>query len=410
MVNGLATYAYLVVARRALGDEVYGGLAVLWGLVYILGPGLFQPLEQEIARATANRASRGDGSAPVLKEAARIGTVQLSIVVVGLLVAWPLGLDGLLGGKIELLIGLLLALGAFMGAECVRGVLSGRHEFNRYSAYFAGEGLSRLAIAAVLAVIGVEAVGPYAAALAVAFAVATLIGMGTLRPFVRPGPPAPLRELTPALGWLLAASLSEAFLLNVGPVALEIVGDDLGPVAPGVFHNGLIISRVPLFFFQAVKAALLPNLARLAGDHDLSGFRHLQLRLVGAVLASAAFAVGVMALVGPWLVETLFGDELGARDMALLSASGGGLMVLLSLSLGLVALDHTRLAVVGFATGVVVFPIALTFADEPFLQVETALVSAVLAGALVTGILLRYEYAVHAREGRLPTSPLGQSG
>ena len=117
-----------------------------------------------------------------------------------------------------------------------------------------------------------------------------------------------------------------------------------------------------------------------------------------------------MALVGPWLVETLFGDELGARDMALLSVSGGGLMVLLSLSLGLVALDHTRLAVVGFATGVVVFPIALTFADEPFLQVETALVSAVLAGALVTGILLRYEYAVHAREGRLPTSPLGQSG
>jgi O-antigen/teichoic acid export membrane protein len=238
--------------------------------------------------------------------------------------------------------------------------------------------------------------------MAVAFAVATLVGIGTLRPFVKPGPPAPLAELTPALGWLLATSLSEAFLLNVGPVALEIVGKDLGEEAPGVFLNGLIISRVPLFFFQAVKAALLPNLARLAGEHDLNGFRELQLRLVSAVVGVAAFSVMVMALVGPWLVESLFGDPIGSRDMALLSASGGGLMILLSLSLGLVALDHARLAVIGFAVGVAVFPIALGFANEPFLQVESALVAAVSVGALVTGALLRFEYSVHARDGRLP--------
>lgn len=402
MVNGIATYAFLVVARRALGDEAYGGLAVLWGLIYILGPGLFQPLEQEIARATADRAGRDEGSAPVLRQAARIGTVQLGVVIVGILLSWNIGLDDLLDGRVDLLAALLLALSAFMAAECVRGILSGRHEFNRYGAYFAAEGLGRLTLAAILAIVGVEVVGAYAVSVGLAFVIATFVAVGRLRPFAKPGPPARVAELTPSLGWLLVASLGEAFMLNVGPVALDIVGDGLGDEAPGIFLNGLIISRVPLFFFQAVKASLLPNLAIQAARNDLTGFRQTQLRLVAAVIAVAGVSVAAMAAVGPWLVESLFGDPIGARDMALLSASGGGLMVMLSLSLGLVALDHTRLAVVGYIVGVAAFPIALGFADDPFLRVESALVAAVTAGSLVTAVLLKHEYSVHAQAGRLP--------
>ena len=45
-------------------------------------------------------------------------------------------------------------------------------------------------------------------------------------------------------------------------------------------------------------------------------------------------------------------------------------MLMLSLSLGLVALNHTRLAIVGFLVAIVVFSIALQFPNEPFLQVE----------------------------------------
>ena len=416
VINGIATYAFLVVARRALGDEAYGGLAVLWGLVYILGPGLFQPLEQEIARVTANRASRHQGSAPVLRQASRIGLVQLLIVEAAVIVAWPLGLDGLLDHNVSLLAALMFALASFMGAECVRGVLSGRHEFNRYRTYFAAEGSARFLVASALAIIGIQAVGAYATAIAVAFAVATIVAVASLRPFVKPGPPAPLGDLTPALGWLLIVSLSEAFLLNVGPVALEVVGDDLGEEVPGVFLNGLIVSRVPLFFFQAVRAALLPNLAGLAGSDDLDGFRDLQLRLVAAVVSVAAVWIVVMAFIGPWLVEFLFGDQISSRDMALLAASGAGLMILLSLSLGLVAFDHARLAMVGFVVGVATF-LALAVANElilgvePFLLVESALVAAVSVGAIVTAGLLRYAYARHARAGRLsepdpgPTSP-----
>lgn len=411
LINGVATYGFLIIARRSLGDEAYGGLAVLWGLVYILGPGLFQPLEQEIARVTADRASRGLGSAPVLRTASRIGAVELLVVVIAVVSAWPLGLDGLLDHRVDLLISLILALMAFAVAELVRGVLAGRHRFADYGLYFGVEGGTRIVLATLLAVLTVDVVGAYAMTLAAAFAFAAVAGLGRDRPFVRPGPEARTRDLTPALGFLLAASLCEAFILNVGPVALEVVsGDHIGEDAPGVFLNGLIIARVPLFFFQAVKASLLPNLATLAGREDLHAFRDMQLRLSGAVLGSAGVATVTGALVGPWIVETVFGDELGRVDMALLAASGGGLMVLLSLALGLVALGHARLAVVGWFVGVAVFPMVIPLADDPFLKVEGALVASVVAGSLATAVLLGLEYRAHIASGRLTSATTGPTG
>ena len=399
VVNGLTTYGYLVVARRALGDDGYGGLAVLWALVNIGGFGLFQPLEQEVARATADRASRGVGSAPVLRRAGVLGTAEFVVVAAGVLVAWPLGLDGLLDHRPELLVALVLALAAFACTQLVRGILGGRHLFNRYAWYFVVEGTTRMVLAVALAVAGVAAVGAYGLAIGFALVVAAAATAGPRRPFVHPGPPASYRELTPALGFLLVASIGEAFILNVGPVAVDIVaGDELGADAPGVFLNGMLIARVPLFFFQAVKASLLPSLATLAGQGDLVGFRNMQLKIVAAVSALVVATTAVAAAVGAPIVRFVFGDELGRGDMTLLAASGGGLMLMLSLTLGLVALGHTRLAVAGWVAGIAAFAVVVGFDLEPFLRVELALVAAVLAGSLVAGVLLRLEYAAHARE------------
>ncbi len=385
-------------AQRALGDDGYGSLAVLWALVNIGGFGLFQPLEQEVARATAERASRGVGSGPVLRRAAVLGAAQFALVTAGLAVAWPLGLDALLDGRAELLAALLAALGAFAGAQLVRGILGGRHLFDRYAWYFVVEGGARMAVAMALAVVGVAAVGAYGLAIAVALVAATLAAAGRDRSFVQPGPPASYRELTPALGFLLVAAVGEAFILNVGPVALDVVaGDELGADAAGVFLNGMLIARIPLFFFQAVKASLLPTLATLAGRGDLVGFRNMQLKITAAVAAAALATTAVSAVVGPAVVRAVFGDELGRSDMALLAASGGGLMLMLSLALGLVALDHTRLAVVGWVAGIAAFAVVVGFDFEPFLRVELALLAAVAAGSVVAGGLLRHQYAAHAR-------------
>ena len=47
----------LVLSARALGHEAYAPLSVLWALVFLVGPGFFLPIEQEIGRALAARRS-----------------------------------------------------------------------------------------------------------------------------------------------------------------------------------------------------------------------------------------------------------------------------------------------------------------------------------------------------------------
>lgn len=154
-----------------------------------------------------------------------------------------------------------------------------------------------------------------------------------------------------------------------------------------------------------MKASLLPALTKSAADGDLNGFREVQLRLVGAVLVVAGCSTVAIAFMGPWLVEFLFSEHtLGHRDLALLSASGGGLMVLLSLSLGLVALNHTRLAIVGFVAAVITFPIALQFANAPFLQVEIGMLAAVVVGVSTHAALLRFEFGRHRVAGRMSSA------
>ncbi len=394
----------MILARRAVGDDAYGGLAVLWGLVYILGPGLFQPLEQEVARATARHQSQGTGAAAVLQKAGVVGGFGLVVAAVGAIVAWPLGLNDLLDNRVELLIVLIAALASFAMAELVRGVLSGRHIFERYGLYFAAEGGTRLVIAGTLAAVGVATVGAYAVAIAAAFAVAALLGIREIELFGDPGPVVHYRDVTGALGWLLIASLGEAFILNVGPVAVDIVGKDkLGADAPGVFLNGMIIARVPLFFFQAVKASLLPGLSSLAGKGDMVGFRRMQVRLLAGVAAVAAISVVTIALVGPWIVKVVFGDEIGRLDMILLAAGSGVLMFMLSSALGLVALGHTRLAVAGWVAALIAFSVAIQFGNDPFLRVEMALLAGVAFGAATVAALLGFTYAADSK-ARLTTA------
>ncbi|MCH2622311.1 MAG: hypothetical protein MKZ66_03595, partial [Acidimicrobiales bacterium] len=81
LVNGLASYVFLTIAARNLGPEAYTPVGLLWALSFLLGPGFFQPLEQETARIIASRSGRG--VAPVVNSAAIIGgLVALGLAMV----------------------------------------------------------------------------------------------------------------------------------------------------------------------------------------------------------------------------------------------------------------------------------------------------------------------------------------
>ena len=78
--------------------------------------------------------------------------------------------------------------------------------------------------------------------------------------------------MTPNLGWLLLGSVMAA-LLNAGPLATPIVADPQRGCRVTRFGYGVILARVPLFMFQAVQAALLPRLSRLAARGNMVEFR-----------------------------------------------------------------------------------------------------------------------------------------
>ena len=390
LINGFATFGFLTIAKRTLGDENYSALAVLWALVFILGPGFFQPLEQELSRATANRASRGEGSGPVLKKTAMIGGGLLLLVTAGLLIAWPLGLDARLDGKPLLLVSLMLTMAAFSISQLLRGLLAGQHRYREYGIFFGVEGITRFSAALVLAWLAVDQVGIFGLLVGGALFVAFFVVVQGSGPLYRSGPDSAWNEITSSLGFLLCAALFEAFLLNIGPVAVDALADVGQEEEAGRFLNGLLTARVPLFFFQAVKAALLPNLADAIGRQDFAKFRSVLVRLLLAVVAIAGAGVAFALLLGPFVVDLLFGDEMSRTDMAMLAFSSGLFMAALSLAIALIALDHQGYAVIGWLVGVVVFFPSLTLSDDLFLRVELALILSVSATTLFMAGLCRY--------------------
>ena len=80
LINGVSAYIFISVASRDLGAEMYTPLGMLWALSFLLGPGIFQPLEQQTARSIASRSGRE--IVPVVKAAAVIGG-SVTLLLVG---------------------------------------------------------------------------------------------------------------------------------------------------------------------------------------------------------------------------------------------------------------------------------------------------------------------------------------
>ena len=408
VVNGLAAYTFITLASRDLGAEVYTPVGLLWALSFLLGPGFFQPLEQETARFIAGRPA--DGLRAVVRPAAILGgSLALGLVVVAV-VAAPWIVDSLFAGHDVLLVGLLLVLVGLGTGHLVRGVLAGLGRFGGYSRYFIGDGLGRLLLVGVGSLVLTNEVAVYG----LAVGGAPFLGVAAALTGRRsaPGRPEPIRgtvalgtvstgtvalgrrgelgALAPAMGFLLVASVSTAIVLNVSPLAVELLAGPSEREEAGRFLNALLVARVPLFFFQAVQASLLPKLSSLAADGHLEEFRRVLGRLLALVGALGAAAVVACALVGHLVVEMAFGAEFAVlrRDMVLLAASSAVLMIVLSLAQALIAQRCQGRMALAWLAGLCAFPLVLAFGGDLFIRVELALLATVVTAMLVMAVLL----------------------
>ena len=382
-------FVFLGLAGRTLGTDAYAPLAVFWSLIYLLGPGFFLPLEQEVSRSLANRWARGLGVGTLVRQAGQLGAGLTIVMVAITAVCAPLLLDHLFDDQVLIVLALIFAIVGYAAVHLARGTLAGLGRFKGYSKYYLYENTVRVLACLALIAVGSDTAGPYAVAASLAPWLALLLALRNEKDLGSDGPPADWGELEAALGSLLAASVLTAFLLNAGVVAIELLGDDSKEAS--IFLAGLFVSRVPVFLFQAVQAALLPKLSALAGAGRFHEFRDRLRRLLGAVVGIGALGVVGAAIAGPIVIDIVFGDAyaLDRIDLVLMAASSAAFMLAVAVGQALIALEGQSRVAFGWLMGVLAFFAVVALGDDLFLRVEAGLTAGSAVAALVIGFLAR---------------------
>jgi O-antigen/teichoic acid export membrane protein len=392
LVAGVASYAFFIVGKGALGEEAFEPVASLWFMTFALAPGFFLPLEQEVGRALAHRRALAQGGQPVVRRVVVLGAILATIVSVGIIAVGPFLTSELFDGNWVMTLALVCAFLAYAPAHLSRGICSGTGRFTSYAIIMGADGFTRIAGCALLAIVGSTMVGAYG--FVVAFAPLTgvlyIASRNQLR--TQPGPEATWGEVTPNLGWLLIGSVLAAALVNAGPLATALLASDSEAAYVTRFANAVLLARVPLFLFQAVQAAMLPRLARLAARGDLTEFRNGFGQLMKLVLAvGAAGTLGAFTL-GPFVYEIAFDAEIGARTLGVLALGSACYMVALATAQAVIALQGHAIVALGWFIGMVAFIVTTLFAsDDLFRRVEFGLFAG-SAAAMMTFVLgLRHQ-------------------
>ena len=375
-INGISTYVFFKIGQQALGQDGFKPIVTMWFIAFALVPGFFLPLEQETSRALAHRRALGQGGLPVIKRIIPLAAIILAGLLVALALAARSATNNLFESNSAVTLALLFMLLTYAPMHIARGLSSGQGKFSNYALIIGLDGTIRVGVCAALWLSGVDSTGIYAVAVGLSPIVGVIIiaVRGDLR--LTDGPPASWSEITPNLGWLLLGSLFAAALVNAGPITVDILGSDEPAAVVTRFGNAVIFARVPLFLFQAVQAALLPKLARLAAQRDMvefrTGLRRLILLVVGVGVVGT---IGAFAI-GPWVLELVYEGGIDRRTMSLLAAASAIYMLALALAQAVIALHgHAAVAygwIIGFATFVLV---AWLSSDDLYLRVELALVA-----------------------------------
>ena len=400
LIAGVATYLFFKVGTHAVGDnpaerkENFKPLSSLWFATFALAPGFFLPLEQELGRALGHRRAIGEGGRPVAEKVAKLGLVLGGVVAIAIIAASPLIASAYFDDNWVMVAALVVAFVAYAPAHLARGICSGSGRFRPYAIVMGSDGVVRIVCCVLLWIIGIEAIGPYAFLIALS----PLVGLSYVYSrghlATSPGPEAPWSEVTPNLGWLLLGSTFAAGLLNAGPVLANLLADDTKPARAEVteFGYGVLLARVPLFMFQAVQAALLPRLSRLAAAGDYAEFRNGLKRLLVLVVGVALVgSLGALAI-GPFVLEKVYDAELDGATLAILAAGSGCYMMSLALAQAVIALKGHELVALGWVCGAVFLALGTWLSsDDVFRRVELGVLISSIAAMTFFALALRHK-------------------
>ncbi|MEV4556566.1 hypothetical protein AB0K51_06160 [Kitasatospora sp. NPDC049285] len=381
VVLGAASYVHLGVAGHSLSTDAMANVSVLWTIVMSVGIGVFFPIEQELTRIVAARAVDGHGATPVLRRAGALTAAILGATLLALgLAADPLA-DALFHGDRSLVAALG---GAFTGmALCylTRGILAGLGRFGAYGTQLAVDGGLRIVLAAGCMVAGLHSALAFSLVLAVAPVVAVLVTLPPLVRGLRPGGVIGWRELSGGLGLLICSTLLSQVVVNAAVMSTKLLAPT-DSVLIAALLNALVLARVPLFVFGSLQASLLNGLSAAFAAGDRAAFSAM-LRKIGLVVGALGVAGGIPAtMLGPWLIQVLFGAKpvLGHLDFFLLSLGTVAYMFAMVLGQALMVFHRHHLQLLCWAVGTAVL-VGVTFVPG---DVATRVILAYALGSLAT--------------------------
>jgi O-antigen/teichoic acid export membrane protein len=412
VLYGLTSYGFLVLAARSLGPARYASLSALWAIVYVVGPGFFLPLEQEVNRVLAARRARGEGPGRLLRRALVIAGLVVTALSIIAVAFGRAALERAFDGDRLLLLALILALIGYAIQHVVRGALAGLPRFGRYAAILSVEGTVRVGACAVIAAAGVSSAGPYGLVIAVAPFVALLPGWGAARGLAGSGSAPAWSELTTSIGYLVLSAVFAQFLAMAEPLIVKVLSPAGREAAAGRFLASLVIARIPIFLFQAVQPPLLSRLSGLASAGRLAGFRASVKRLMMGLGLVGVSTILVAVLIGPWIVTTLFGPgfDLGRSNLVYLAGGTACYLVAVGLAQALIALSLQPRIAAAWVAGSLVFVVRIALGSEIIPRVAQGFLlgSAVAAGIMAAGLAVGLRQGAGRRQampGAVATEP-----
>lgn len=397
---GISSFGFLALAARGLSTDAFAELSVVWTVLFTLGPGLFLPLEQEVARELA---AGGAGRGVVRRAAVLSALLALLLTLVTLAATgWVRG--QLLGGETGLFVAMILANAALAVVHPSRGLLAGTGRFGRYGLQLGVDGVLRMVGAGVLVAAGVTDVTWYGGVLVVSQLVAVAVSLvGLQRAPVtadddgrtRALAAGSVRALAAAVALMVVGALAAQGLANLGTLLVKAWSEPGG--AAGRFLTALVLARIPLFLFAALQASLLPGLAEMFARHDLAGVRRAMTRLLAVLVALGGLGTLVIASFGPDIAAILFGSDYRSEraPLTVLSAGSGIYLVAAAVAQILLALRSRGAYAAGWLVSLVAFAAAVALPGSLPMRVSVAFLVGSAVALLWFALALRRAWRAH---------------
>ncbi|MCX6510975.1 MAG: hypothetical protein NT081_09235 [Actinobacteria bacterium] len=380
-IASIASYVFVIVTLNSLDTGAKAAFSAFWAVIFVVGPGFFLPMEQEVGRAVAYRRAQGNGSRPLVAKAFKLGAALTAFLIVVVVALSPILSKEIYDGDQFFTVALVLSLISFFLLHLTRGVLAGEGRFRPYAEMIAIDGVIRLSMAIGLAAAGVTSAGTYALCIGLSPLVALPFALRKEREILQPGPDAPLKELSTNIGWLLAASVLMQVLAYSPLLGVNLLGGTADELVVAGFASAFFIARIPILAFGAIQGVLLPKLAGLAGSGRHDEFKSGLEKLLVLVVAVAIVGTVGSFLVGPTIGKILFKDfTMSAGGLGLLAAGSGVFIIALTLAQALMALGGHRMTVLAWGSGVAAAIVCMAVLVDLQLRVDVGfLVGSVIA-------------------------------